>query len=93
MRADAGHGPVGPGGYVAAIKAAQLGLRVSKSLWCCASSNNALFHVDGVHREAGCSRWNLSERRMHSLEGYVKQLAHLPPDETRLEEEGHRGCA
>jgi len=31
-KADAEHGSVGPGGYVAAIKAAQLGLRVSTLL-------------------------------------------------------------
>jgi len=37
-RADAGHWSVGPGGYVAAIKAAQLGLRVIMLLFAFVSS-------------------------------------------------------
>jgi len=87
-----GHGSVGPGGYVAAIKAAQLGLRVSmlfSRLRC--FSFFSFLHVDGVYREERLSRWNLPECRVHSFEGHVKQFAHLPSDETRLEEEGYRG--
>ncbi|KAL8209696.1 hypothetical protein R6Q57_006428 [Mikania cordata] len=41
----------GPGGYVAAIKAAQLGLK---------SQND-------VHREAWCSWWYLPQRWLHSF--------------------------
>ena len=47
--ANTGNGLVGPGGYVAAIKAAQLGLRVSTLLSRYASSSNVFFRVDGVH--------------------------------------------
>ena len=89
--ADARHCPLGPGGYVAAIKAAQLGLRVGVSLYVQAFSNTPPFftRADGMHRKAGCPRWDLSERRMYSFQGNVEQLAYLPPDATRFEEEGH----
>jgi len=43
VRAETGRVSVGPGGYVAAIKAAQLGLRVSTLLSRCASSNMVPF--------------------------------------------------
>ena len=34
-----------------------------------------------LYRKARCPRWNVSQRRMHSLKGNVEQLAHLPPDD------------
>ena len=96
VRSDTGHGSAGPGGYVAAIKAAQLGLRVHLPLSRLSISNPLrcfFVGVDGVHREARFSRRHLPERRVHSFESNAEQLAHLPSDETRLEEEGYRGCA
>lgn len=92
VRSDTRCGSVGPGGYVAAIKAAQLGLRVRLLLSRLNFLNPARFlgRVDGVYREARLSRWNLPERRMYPFESDVEQLAHLPSDETRLEEEGNR---
>ena len=81
-KADTEYGSVGPGGYVAAIKAAQLGLRVSKLLSRLRLFSYFFLRADGVYREERFSRWNLPECRVHSLEGHVKQFAHLPPDKT-----------
>jgi cation diffusion facilitator CzcD-associated flavoprotein CzcO len=51
----------GPGGYVAAIKAAQSGLKV-----------NTCLIVDYLYRERVYSWRNMPECRMHSIEGIVK---------------------
>ena len=69
----------GPGGYVAAIKAAQLGLKVCPALsfldWLMASSL-----LDRVYREAWYPRWDVLERRVYPFQSHVEQLAHLPPN-------------
>lgn len=71
----------GPGGYVAAIKAAQLGLKVRHPVVFCISSK-LMGHPDSLHREARCIRWNMSKRWMHSLESHAEQLTPLPPNST-----------
>lgn len=43
-----------------------------------------------MHRKAWQSRWNLLERRLHSLEISLEQLASLPPDSARHEKPRYR---
>jgi hypothetical protein len=70
---------------VAAIKAAQLGLRVRHWAIFSLSYSEADFrNVDRLCGKAWCSRRNVSERRMYTLESYVEQLTPIPPSTTRL---------
>lgn len=69
---------VGPGGYVAAIKAAQLGLKVSEPDIPLAHPYSHV--LDCLHREAWRAWWNVFERRMYTVKGYAQQLAYLPPN-------------
>jgi len=43
-----------------------------------------LWNVDCLRGKAWCSRRNVSERRMYTLESYVEQLTLIPPSTTRL---------
>ncbi len=63
----------GPGGYVAAIKAAQLGMKVGLPIRVThmTPSNQAVL-VDGVYREEGELGGNVSECRLHPLEIHVR---------------------
>ena len=81
----------GPGGYVAAIKAAQLGLKVCL-VFCLGLSLNPWTRSppDCMYREAWDSWWNVLERRMYSIQSYAQQLAHLPPNTPRYSEAWHR---
>lgn len=60
---------VGPGGYVAAIKAAQLGLKVSGSYLLILTITNGF--QDCLYRETWFAWWNMFERRMHTVEGHA----------------------
>lgn len=71
----------GPGGYVAAIKAAQLGLKVIT--WDCwrwwLITRFAAGHLCGETRLAG---WNLSECGLYSVESIAKQYSFIPSSTT-----------
>ena len=73
------HSFAGPGGYVAAIKAAQLGLKVRswlrRPLYLVAH-----FPLDSMYRKARNPRRDVLECRLHTLQGNAQQLAHLPPN-------------
>ena len=43
------------------------------------SEADVLWNVDRLRGKAWCSRWNVSERRMYTLESHVEQFAPIPP--------------
>ena len=64
---------VGPGGYVAAIKAAQLGLKVSLSLRHIEDILRIYSgKIDSMHRKAWLPWGNMSERWLHSIQGHAQ---------------------
>lgn len=79
---------LGPGGYVAAVKASQLGLKVrplfqtrlgrirdrssKPELTSLSSSLPLRPNPDSLYRQARTSRRNLPQRRMHPLQGSVR---------------------
>jgi hypothetical protein len=74
---------IGPGGYVAAIKAAQLGLKA-----CLTGSSHMIVSqlipplADGMYRETRCSWRNMSKCRLHSIKSHAQQFTPVPPSST-----------
>lgn len=69
----------GPGGYVGAIKAAQLGMKVEDPPFPPRCDAGTSFIVrfpflpsDGVHRETSDSGWNMSQRGLHPFQGVAQ---------------------
>ena len=73
----------GPGGYVAAIKAAQEGLKVSGTLACGSSEYGVNECVDCLYRKEGRPWRHLLERGMYPIKISTKQLPYLPPGQDR----------
>lgn len=71
----------GPGGYVAAIRAAQLGLKVARAS-----------DADGLRRKARQARGNVSECRLHSQQSAAEHDAPLPHGQDCLSQDGHHRC-
>jgi len=71
----------GPGGYVAAIKAAQLGMKVSLMILLMILLQVMMLTcllTDCLHRKTRCLRRDMFECRMHSIKGSLTQLTPLP---------------
>ena len=74
---------IGPGGYVAAIKAAQLGLKARLT----GSSHMIVSQLipplaDGMYRKTRCSWRNMSKCRLYSIKSHAQQFTPVPPSST-----------
>jgi hypothetical protein len=88
----------GPGGYVAAIKAGQLGLKVgvcarqhrrqlSRTVSPCA------LHAGRLRRDPRDARWHLPQRGLHPVQGSAARVASLPRGQPHVRQNRHQGCA
>lgn len=69
----------GPGGYVAAIKAAQLGMNVSILLYSNVENLIASLFPDGLHWKARNTRWYMFKRGLYTIQSTSSQLASVAP--------------